>query len=220
MSASASASTSAQQELTLLICTANVGNAEPTIESFSKWIPDDGLICDTQLSSSTRYPVVVSGRNDRNDDAAKEGYGEGVAEDAASWLRLEVERELGGGGGEDDGGGRRMTGRRFDIIVIGMQEAAFLEKATKESGGGEGGTSDGVVQLVQSLPSDIEPSSRLNSSPSSKIVGAISTPFISSVQSMSNGVGMIGREGNRRRNKAALMLRSLGLTSRSTVYKR
>ena len=75
-------------ELTVLVCSANVGNAEPTPESFAEWVPLDGDI-DGPLSS-TKYPV------------------EGVADPSPS------------------------LGEKFDIIVLGMQEAAFVEKKAKD----------------------------------------------------------------------------------------
>ncbi|KAL3807173.1 hypothetical protein ACHAXA_006028 [Cyclostephanos tholiformis] len=146
------------------------------------------------------------------------------------------EEAEGRGGEEDDGGGRTRRRRRFDIIVIGMQEAAFLareDNTTETEGGYAGGDGsggrNGDARRLQSQ-SDDDPSSssssNILSSTPSKLIDAISTPIISSVEMMSNGVEMIGREGNRRRkgavrmtNRGALILRSLGLTSRSTVYR-
>jgi len=72
-------------ELTVLVCSANVGNAEPTPESFAEWVPLDGDIAGPL--SKTKYPV------------------DGVADSA--------------------------PGGKFDVIVLGMQEAAFVEKKKK-----------------------------------------------------------------------------------------
>jgi hypothetical protein len=38
------ATTYTVDDLAVLVCSANVGNAEPTQESFNNWIPDDGAI--------------------------------------------------------------------------------------------------------------------------------------------------------------------------------
>jgi len=76
--------------ITVLVCSANVGNAEPTPSSFGEWIPDDGNI-DRPLAS-TKYPV-----------------------DGASDVTSALSN----------------SGRKFDIIVLGMQEAAFAVKKSK-----------------------------------------------------------------------------------------
>mmetsp|Transcript_27144 Transcript_27144/g.64439 ORF Transcript_27144/g.64439 Transcript_27144/m.64439 type:complete len:647 (+) Transcript_27144:143-2083(+) len=76
-------------ELTVLVCSANVGNAEPTPESFAEWVPLDGDIAGPL--SATKYPV------------------DGVADSTPS-----------------------LAGEKFDVIVLGMQEAAFVEKKKKD----------------------------------------------------------------------------------------
>jgi len=81
-------------ELTVLVCCANIGNAEPTPHSFGKWVPDDGEI--EGPLSETKYTIEA-------DRAA------------------EVSASL-----------RRVTGKKFDIIVLGMQEAAFMAPKTKK----------------------------------------------------------------------------------------
>eukprot|EP00573_Skeletonema_grethae_P009012 CAMPEP_0201695048 /NCGR_PEP_ID=MMETSP0578-20130828/7118_1 /ASSEMBLY_ACC=CAM_ASM_000663 /TAXON_ID=267565 /ORGANISM="Skeletonema grethea, Strain CCMP 1804" /LENGTH=83 /DNA_ID=CAMNT_0048180823 /DNA_START=42 /DNA_END=290 /DNA_ORIENTATION=- len=47
---------SSDDYLTVLVCSANVGNAEPTPASFAAWVPHDGQIQDPL--HNTRYPVT------------------------------------------------------------------------------------------------------------------------------------------------------------------
>jgi hypothetical protein len=173
----------AGQELTVLICSANVGNAEPTLESFAQWIPADGEIAGPLLS--TRHPVV------RRDD----GCPGDADDDPASRLLVEIERELESAVG---GVGKGRGSRRFDMIVIGMQEAAFL---ATDDGGGKSGTPLGESTTDPDIPSSSVVSSNF--------------PII-------DGVSEIKREGKRHKKKVSLMLRSLGLKGHSspTVYKR
>ena len=49
------------QDLSLLICSANIGNAEPTPESFASWIPEDGNILPTDNSNNSKYHLIVVG---------------------------------------------------------------------------------------------------------------------------------------------------------------
>ena len=79
-------------DLAVLICSANIGNAEPTPSSFAEWVPDDGDI-DGPVSR-TKYPVEQQSQD-------------GVAL---------IENK-----------------KKFDIIVLGMQEAAFVEKTKRKS---------------------------------------------------------------------------------------
>jgi hypothetical protein len=200
------------QGLAVLICSANVGNAEPTPESFAEWIPEDGGIAGPLRS--TKYPVVVNvvadrkKKKDDDDDRAR------------SRLLLEMERDLDGSAGGDNtmGGVNEGVGgsRRFDIIVIGMQEAAFLERKTSSSvdnDGGGGGGVGGMPLMGESNAADTD------LSPPS--IGPLKFPII-------DGISEINREGKKNMakvtttvSKASLMLRSLGLTSHSpTVYQR
>ncbi|KAL9184897.1 hypothetical protein ACHAXT_002674 [Thalassiosira profunda] len=89
---------SSPSDITVLVCSANVGNAEPTPASFAQWVPHDGEI-DAPVSS-TQYPVAA----------------EGVDEALASLK------------------GKK---KQFDIIVLGMQEAAFVEKSAKKESSGD-----------------------------------------------------------------------------------
>lgn len=109
----------AERDLAILVCSANVGNAEPTPESFGEWIPNDGEI--SGPLTKTKYPVD---NGVDNDDSKKV---------------LNSLLQLGDGG--------KKKNKQFDIIVIGMQEAAFVDKSKstkhKNSGGDvESGTMD------------------------------------------------------------------------------
>ena len=216
------------QGLTVLICSANVGNAEPTPESFAEWIPEDGGIAGPLRS--TKYPVVVNvvadrkKKDDDDDGGGCSGGGEADGDDdddrARSRLLLEMERDLDGSAGGDNtmGGVNEGVGgrRRFDIIVIGMQEAAFLERKTSSSvdndgGGGGGGGGMPLMGESNAADTDLSPPS----------IGPLKFPII-------DGISEINREGKKNMakvtttvSKASLMLRSLGLTSHSpTVYQR
>ena len=204
----------AGQELTVLICSANVGNAEPTPESFAEWIPEDGEIAGPLRS--TKYPVVVVARKKKDDDGCSEDEEEADDDDdnrARSRLLLEMERDLDGSAGGDMGGVNKGVGSgRFDIIVIGMQEAAFLERKTSSADNDGGGGGSGMP-LGESNTTDTDLSS--------SSIGPFKFPII-------DGVSEIKREGKKNKakvtttvSKASLMLRSLGLTSHSpTVYQR
>ena len=52
------------ENLSILICSANIGNAEPTAESFAAWIPDDGnIIIDSKSSTADSDRVSVPNHN-------------------------------------------------------------------------------------------------------------------------------------------------------------
>ncbi|KAL3776478.1 hypothetical protein HJC23_009277 [Cyclotella cryptica] len=80
-----------EHDINILICSGNIGNAEPTFESFSAWIPHDGIIT--------------------VDDAAN----------AASSTK------------ERDGSLPNETSKKYEFIIVGMQEAAFAEGETRQS---------------------------------------------------------------------------------------
>lgn len=89
--------------LSVLICSANIGNAEPTPESFSQWVPPNGIINPT--ISSTKYPVDEL-KTDSLANNAKELTSS--SSDVINTLKSQSEKQ-------------------FDIICLGMQEAAFVE---------------------------------------------------------------------------------------------
>lgn len=71
------------EDLSILICSANIGNAEPTPESFAAWIPDDGEI------------ISKSGAS-----------GAGASNDCVNVS----------------------ANKKYHLMVVGMQEAAFSTK--------------------------------------------------------------------------------------------
>jgi len=98
--------------LKVLVCSANVGNAEPTPTSFSAWVPYDGEI--NGPLTNTPYPVGQDeinlsvgpyAANNRNDNCQ-----EGIVQSLATTNEKQ----------------------KFDIIVLGMQEAAFVNKQKKD----------------------------------------------------------------------------------------
>ena len=89
----------------LLICSGNLGNAEPDVKSLGSWVPEDGLC--HQVTENQKYPVVVrqedfrkGGKNDENE---KSSSGDKYKEDEEAAKKLE----------------------KFDLIVLGMQESTF-----------------------------------------------------------------------------------------------
>lgn len=105
------------QPLAILICSANIGNAEPTRESFGAWIPNDGRYvvagggCGGDCGGGASASTSGSNANADGDDDGDTETGKGrcciVDDDDAD---------------EDN----TKQKQKFDIIVIGMQEAAFL----------------------------------------------------------------------------------------------
>jgi len=89
--------------LSVLICSANIGNAEPTPESFSQWVPPNGIINPT--ISSTKYPI---------DALTTDSLANNVKELTSS--SSDVINTL-----------KTQSEKQFDIICLGMQEAAFVE---------------------------------------------------------------------------------------------
>ena len=96
-------SSNESSELAILICSANIGNAEPTPESFDKWVPKDGNI-HTPLTN-TKYPVDTCIENIPL-----------TSQSADTIAKLKTIAE-----------------KKFDIIAIGMQEAAFVDKSHKKN---------------------------------------------------------------------------------------
>ena len=158
---SSTAATDDDEQLTILVCSANVGNAEPTPESFGNWIPPDGSIFSTL--SNTKYPVEQF-----------DTQWSTVAAQTVHSLKKNSE------------------GRLFDIIVIGMQEAAFVEKSAKRksSGVADGGEANG----------DSERSDRRGSSYATtplnpeEIIDTV-------VEGMTEGVAEINKQGQKGKNK-------------------
>ena len=91
-----------RQELQLLVCSANLGNACIDEESLCQWIPADGR-CREVVTPEPRYPLqfpLIPSTSDHPADAAM------------NYRTPAVEKEY----SETD---------RFDIIVFGLQESTF-----------------------------------------------------------------------------------------------
>ena len=80
------------EDLSILICSANIGNAEPTPESFAAWIPDDGEI------------ISKSGESGASNDCVNVS-----------------------------------ANKKYHLMVVGMQEAAFSTKLKTVSVNDESG---------------------------------------------------------------------------------
>jgi len=108
--------------LTVLICSANVGNAEPTAASFGEWIPNDGEILGT--IRDTPYPVM---KTSNGGDSLELSLSDIDVSEHLSGDLKKVKKML-----------RKLEkkAKKYDIIVMGMQEAAFTEKSKKKQHSG------------------------------------------------------------------------------------
>ena len=99
---------SGDDELSILVCSGNIGNAEPTPESFGEWVPDDGNILHTV--NKTKYPITHE-------------LHERAADTIAKLKRMQQQQQQ---------ASSSESKKKFDIIIIGMQEAAFVDKQLKK----------------------------------------------------------------------------------------
>jgi len=99
-----------------------VGNAEPTPNSFGAWVPCDGDIA-TALNN-TKYPVGY-----KEFQSAVGPYGASNNDNNA---RLEIINSFKSGCSNDESNNEYCRKNKFDIIVLGMQEAAFVNKQKKD----------------------------------------------------------------------------------------
>ncbi len=108
--------------LTVLICSANVGNAEPTAASFGEWIPHDGEILGT--IRDTPYPVMKTTNGGESLDLSLSDidFSEHLSGDLKKVKKMLRKLEK--------------KSKKYDIIVMGMQEAAFTEKSKKKQSSG------------------------------------------------------------------------------------
>ena len=104
-----------QQQLAILICSANIGNAEPTRESLGAWIPSDGEFYNNNNNLA---------RGGDKHEMAKNNDG------CCSIVDDDVDDD---NNDNDDIINQRKQKKKFDIIVIGMQEAAFINISTNSS---------------------------------------------------------------------------------------
>lgn len=94
----------------LLVCSGNLGNAEPDVSSLEAWVPEDGLC--HQVLENQKYPVVSkqaefgfkgNKKNQEEDPPKGDGDDDKYKEDEEAARKLE----------------------KFDLIVLGMQESTF-----------------------------------------------------------------------------------------------
>jgi len=226
------------RELTVLICSANIGNAEPTPSSFAEWIPNDGELAHPVLS--TEYPINIANYRAANNDG---GYDERLSN-----FIHEIEKEINvdtttttAKGGErppppPNSNGRR---RRFDIIVLGMQEAAFVDETpptTRGNTAAASATTTNVeeqeldVVLSRNKTAGLEESTQSrdennnNNNNNNNEEGKNSSNRGSAVAKLNNGFLEISKKGAKNTirsvGRVGLLVRSLGLATRSpTLYK-
>lgn len=94
------------RKINILVGTANLGNQEPDLESLSAWIPKDGKIKD--VLDNVRYPLPPG--TNRIPRSMKAVVGEVLRRKPTKQIEPET---------------HPTTREKFDIIVIGMQEATF-----------------------------------------------------------------------------------------------
>jgi hypothetical protein len=129
------------RDFQLLVCTGNLGNAQPDLSSVAAWLPDDGL-CHGVMGSDTVnvYPVRYFSDLSENDTSGERfrSY-PGAGYFAAYPQEAPTNREDGPSSGprsrHDSNDNMSQVSfdrsfdydidRRFDMIVIGMQEATF-----------------------------------------------------------------------------------------------
>jgi len=103
---------SSKKPLKLLVCSGNLGNAEPDLESLNAWVPADGLC--HQVVDDQKYPVVVERKDFQSSDS------DSTDDSCLNWDK----RDDGNNKyREDEKAAKRLE--RFDLIVFGMQESTF-----------------------------------------------------------------------------------------------
>ncbi len=95
--------TNHDSNIQVLVCTANIGNEPPNLESMSEWIPKDGET--NSVLQSQEYPLKASEKKESAPSALCD-----KPEDPTGNI------DITNAASDDD---------KFDIIVIGMQEATF-----------------------------------------------------------------------------------------------
>ncbi len=98
-----------QQLVAILICNADIGNAEPTRESFGAWVPSDG-----------GFFIARGGGGDKREMTKNHVCCCSVVDDNNV-------------NDDDNNINQQKQKTKFDIIVIGMQEATFIIFSTNSS---------------------------------------------------------------------------------------
>ena len=192
--------------LSILICSANIGNAEPTPESFSQWVPPNGIINPT--ISSTKYPV---------DALTTDSLANNVKELTSS--SSDVINTL-----------KSQQSKQFDIICLGMQEAAFVEPKQpslkrKDSQGNS--THNVELNKLDTSSSKAEVSERSEKDTAIPGIPVLQTgvqPVDDTIQQINDGIVKIEKESKKGSNKlfrkavkANMIVR--GLTTSQSFYK-
>jgi len=192
--------------LSVLICSANIGNAEPTPESFSQWVPPNGIINPT--ISSTKYPI---------DALTTDSLANNLKELTSS--SSDVINTL-----------KTQQSKQFDIICLGMQEAAFVEpKQPSLKRKDSQGNSNVDLKNLDTSSSKADVSERSNNEKDTAIPGipVLQTgvqPVDDTIQQINDGIVKIEKESKKGSNKifrkavkANMIVR--GLTTSQSFYK-
>jgi hypothetical protein len=149
-----------------------VGNAEPTSSSFAAWVPHDGEI--TTSLSNTKYPVTSNEVN-----LAIGPYGNSNIGENNKQLSQEEFIKLFTNNGNDSGG-------QYEIIVLGMQEAAFVSKKSA------------VANLTTSTATE-----RSGNDDSERVVDATTDNNNNNINNNSSGEGNNNNEVSKKKQKSS-----------------
>jgi hypothetical protein len=118
-------------EIKLLVCSGNLGNAQPDETSWNHWVPLDGYCSEVIHPHETqRYPF-------RRMDAMH----------YASLAPIDEDRSNGNYGEEDDD---FPSSEQFDLIIFGMQESTF-DQTKENDGGSDDGMGDSHRSVVKTI---------------------------------------------------------------------
>ena len=191
--------------LSVLICSANIGNAEPTPESFSQWVPLNGIMNPT--ISSTKYPV---------DELTTDSLANNVKELTTN--SKDVINTL-----------KTQQSKQFDIICLGMQEAAFVEpkqpSLKRKDSQGNSNVELNKLDTSSSKPDFSERSENKDTAiPGIPVLQTGVQPVDDTIQQINDGIVKIEKEGKKGSNKifrkavkANMIVR--GLTTSQSFYK-
>jgi len=193
--------------LSVLICSANIGNAEPTPESFSQWVPPNGIINNT--ISSTKYPI---------DALTTDSLANNLKELTSS--SSDVINTL-----------KTQQSKQFDIICLGMQEAAFVEpkqpSLKRKDSQGNSNVELNKLDTSSSKATTTDVSERSEKDTAIPGIPVLQTgvqPVDDTIQQINDGIVKIEKESKKGSNKifrkavkANMIVR--GLTTSQSFYK-
>lgn len=108
------------RKIDILVCSANMGNQEPDLESLSAWIPKDGSL--KHVLEDPKYPLP-EGTN---------ALPRRIKEVATEVLRRKISRGTSLVKQSEEKSDDEIEKEKFDMVVIGMQEATFDVQDTGE----------------------------------------------------------------------------------------